>query len=63
MTTKLYKVGLVRIAYAFTEIKVEADNEDMAQQKALCIAGDYDYEIDYIMEDAGVADYSELDAT
>jgi hypothetical protein len=38
-----YIVGVVRIGYSFHDIEVEADNEDMAQERALSVAGNYEY--------------------
>lgn len=54
---KKYNVQLVRISYGFNIIEIEAENEDEARDKAIDVAGDYnysessaEYEIDFINE-------------
>lgn len=38
-----YEVSITRIGYAHTRFEVEADSELEAQEKAMDMAGDYDF--------------------
>jgi len=40
---KTFDVEVARVSYGFAVIRVVADNEDDAKDKALNLAGDYEY--------------------
>ena len=40
---KKYEVSVTRIGYAHTTIEVEAESEEQAEQKAIDMAGNYDF--------------------
>jgi hypothetical protein len=38
-----FLIDMVRISYGFREFEVEAETEDEAREKALDVAGDYEF--------------------
>ena len=59
---KKYEVSVTRIGYAHTTIEVEAESEEQAEQKAIDMAGNYDFsehDADYECEGVTLLDEPE----